>query len=232
MDPSSQVINDFKMDNAMAYVKKLNEEQKEVRVTMTAIFTLAAGWGLHKMRRDVGRLPWGFFRADKQMGVTVLVDVEGGKDLCPVTIWDAHKMTIIEVAKFINDKVQRAKKGKDENHNNSTNLANFIPSFLAQPLIFAVTYAGAVLGLTVKPLSLSPKSFGHTVLTNVGTLGYTSAIAPLCPALHQMSLLCTGAIQKRAVVGPDDKIGVANMMTMMATGDHRYGDAATFIPFF
>lgn len=111
-------------------------------------------------------------------------------------------------------------------------MANYIPSFIAQPLMFVGTYAGAVLGLEVKALALSEKSFGHVVLTNVGTLGYTSAIAPLCPVLHQMSLLCTGAIQKRAVVDKDDNITVANMMTMIGTGDHRYGDAATFIPFF
>lgn len=65
---------------------------------MSSVFLLAAAWGLYKMRRDVGRLPWGFFRASKKLGVTVLVDVEGGKDLVPVTIWDAHKMSIIEVA--------------------------------------------------------------------------------------------------------------------------------------
>ena len=61
------------------------------------------------MRRDIGRLPWGTFKAAKKLGVTVLVDVEGGKDLVPVTIWDAHKMTIFEIAKQVSTRVQRAK---------------------------------------------------------------------------------------------------------------------------
>ncbi len=40
-------------------------------------------------------------------------------------------------------------------------------------------------------------------------------------------------IEKRAVVDPEtDKISVAPMMTVAATGDHRYGDAAIFVPFF
>ena len=97
------------MDKAMAYVKKLNEEQKEVKITLTHVTTLSCAWGIYKMRRDIGRLPWGTFKAAKKLGVTILVDVEGGKDLVPVTIWDAHKMTIIEVAKFISAKVERAK---------------------------------------------------------------------------------------------------------------------------
>lgn len=47
-----------------------------------------------------------------------------------------------------------------------------------------------------------------------------------------MALLCTGKIEKRAIVGENDEIKVAHMMTMVATGDHRYGDAAIFLPFF
>ena len=78
---------------------------------------MSAAWGLYKMRRDVGRLPWGTFRATKKIGVTVLCDVQGGKDLVPVTIWDAHNMTIFEVAKYITERVQRAKAGKDARHN-------------------------------------------------------------------------------------------------------------------
>jgi len=172
------------MGNALAFVKKLNEEQKETRITMTHLMTLAAGWGLYKMRRDVGRLPFGTFKSSKKMGVTVLVDFEGGKDLVPVTIWDCHKMTIFEVAEYINEKVRKAKTGKDAQHNKSTQIVNFIPSFIAQPLMFFATYVAAVCGVTIEALSLKADSFGHVVVTNVGTLGYTSAIAPLCPVIH------------------------------------------------
>ena len=74
--------------------------------------------------------------------------------------------------------------------------------------------------------------FGHTVLTNVGPLGYKEAFAPLCPIAHTTSLICTGAIEKRPVVNEKGEIEIADMMTAVATGDHRYGDAAIFIPFF
>ena len=69
------------------------------------------------------------------------------------------------------------------------------------------------------------------VITNVGTLGYNAAFAPLCPNVHQMALLCCGKIEKRPIV-KDDAIVQANMMTLVATGDHRYGDAAIFLPLF
>lgn len=160
------------MDQAFAYVKKLNAEQKDVHITMTHVISHAAAWGLYKMRRDVGRLPWGTFKHSKKLGVTVLCDVEGGKDLVPVTFWDGHKMTIFELAKKITEKVGRAKKGQDKQHNNSTALANLIPSHIAQPLSFCLTYIAATVGISIPPLSLRNDAFGHLVVTNVGNMGF------------------------------------------------------------
>ena len=59
----------------------------------------ALAWAIYKQRRDIGRISWGSFKRSKKLGVTVLVDFQGGKDLIPVTVWDGHTMTIIEFAK-------------------------------------------------------------------------------------------------------------------------------------
>ena len=233
-DPTAYVVNEYQMDNAMDFVKKCNADQKDVHITMTHAITLSCAWGLYKMRRDVGRLPFGTFKHSKRIGVTVLVDVEGGKDLVPVTIWDAHKMSIFEVGKIITEKVQRAKSGKDDRHNKATAAANYIPSFVAQPFAFALTYLSATVGINLGFLGLRNDAFGHVVITNVGPMGYNSAFAPLCPPVHQIALICTGKIDKRAIVDKEDgdKIKVANMMTCVSAGDHRYGDAAIMQPFF
>lgn len=84
---------------------------------MTHLLGHALGWGLYKMRRDVGRLTWGFFTHSKKIGITCLVDVEGGQDLVPITIFDAHEMTVLEFAKKCSEKVNRAKNKKDDAHN-------------------------------------------------------------------------------------------------------------------
>ena len=145
------------------------------------------------MRRDIGHLPWGTFRNDKKIGITVLVDVEGGKDLVPVTIHDGHKMTVVEVAKKIAEKVAKAKSGKDKRHNQSTQLANYIPSFIAQPFAFCLTYLAANVGLNLSPFGVRGDTFGHIVLTNVGGMGFKEGFAPLCPPVHAFAYLCVGA---------------------------------------
>ena len=81
------------MDKALAYLDKLNENS-DVRITMTHLVGYASAWGAYKMRRDVGKLPYGSFKKSKKIGITVLVDVGMGEDLVPVTIHDGHKLTL------------------------------------------------------------------------------------------------------------------------------------------
>jgi len=97
-----------------------------------------------------------------------------------------------------------------------------------------MTYLAVMCGFNLSAVGLKGDSFGHVVITNVGPMGYTAAFAPLCPVLHQLSIICCGAIEKRAVVDKEDgdKIKVANMMTVVASGDHRFGDAAIMRPYF
>jgi len=76
---------------------------------MTHVMGHGLAWGLYKMRRDIGRITFGYFTHHKKIGVTVLVDVDGGKDLVPITIFDAHKITVVDFAKQCNEKVGKAK---------------------------------------------------------------------------------------------------------------------------
>ena len=75
---------------------------------MTHITAYGMALGMYQNRRDIGRLVWGYFKHSKKLGITVLVDVENGRDLIPVTVWDAHQGTIHEFAAKMNEKIKRA----------------------------------------------------------------------------------------------------------------------------
>lgn len=81
------------------------KEDKETHITMTHVLGYALACGLYSIRRDVGRMTFGFFTHSKKIGVTVLVDVEGGSDLVPITIFNAHEGTVFDFAKKCNEKV-------------------------------------------------------------------------------------------------------------------------------
>lgn len=79
-------------------------------------------------------------------------------------------------------------------------------------------------------MGLKKESVGHYILTNIGTLGMQQGFGPHCPPMRAMGLSCIGVVQKKAVV-IDDEIVIQDMMNTTQTGDHRYGDAAIWMPF-
>ena len=80
----------------------------------------AMAWGVYKQRRDIGNIVWGWYQPAKKIGITVLCDSKGGKDLVPVTIWNAHELEVEEIATFFHDKVNRAKQGTDKKYEEAT----------------------------------------------------------------------------------------------------------------
>lgn len=181
------------------------------------------------MRRNVGRISWGFFKHDKSVGTSCLVNVNDGSDLVPVTLWDAHKISLLEFAKQTNEKIGRARVGKDKDHKKATASANFVPSFILQPIGFILTYLSTNCGFSFKPLGMRSDAFGHVVVTNIGPFGLTQAFAPLCPPMHAIGFFCVGSVVKKPIVDPKTgEIVIADMMNVTMTGDHRFGDAAIF----
>jgi len=229
-DPTSFIIEDMNVTKTVQYVKELNESQKEQRITLTHVLGHGLAWGLYKMRRDVGRLTWGFFKYNQgRIGITILVDVEGGSDLVPITLWNAHELTLIEFAAKCNEKVSIAKNKKDVQHNKSTASAAFVPSFLLQPILSIGSYINVNLNIPIPQMGLHKESVGHYVLTNIGSLGMQQGFAPICPPLRMMGLTCAGKVVKTPWV-VDDKIVIQDIMNTTQTGDHRYGDASIWVP--
>ena len=115
-DPSAYINVDFHTEAARKHTEKLNEGIKDdpnKKVTFNTIMVKAIAWGAWKQRRDWGRIVFGFFRPLKEMGITVLCDA-GGRDLVPVTIWNAHEMTLPEIALYLNEKVIKARNFQDK----------------------------------------------------------------------------------------------------------------------
>jgi pyruvate/2-oxoglutarate dehydrogenase complex dihydrolipoamide acyltransferase (E2) component len=60
-DPTVYAPLLYDVTKTLQYIKKINEEQKEAKITMTHIFAMAMAWALSRNRRDAGRLYWGNF---------------------------------------------------------------------------------------------------------------------------------------------------------------------------
>jgi hypothetical protein len=78
---------------------------------MTHIIAMGYAYFLAKSKRTIGRIRCGNFHAATELGLTVLVNVDGGKDLAAVTCWDTHKKSLKEHEEFLKAKAERMKKG-------------------------------------------------------------------------------------------------------------------------
>lgn len=161
----------------------------------------------------------------------MLVDVDGGQDLAAVTLWDQHDSEIMDIVKVCNEQIMRTKKKQNTDHNESTKLFPYLPSWFLGILTQVGSYLIQQMEVSVPPLKLKANQFGHMVLTNVGAIGMEEGIAPMPFSLHAMSCICAGkAIKKPVVV--DDEIVVRDICKLVFTTDHRFGDAANALPFF
>ena len=106
-----------------------------------------------------------------------------------------------------------------------TKIVDFIPTFLLGPILTIVGYMSEECGWNLPMFKVKENSFGHVVLTNVGSMGMAAAFAPLPVHVRCEMLLCSGCVEKKAVV-IDDKIEIRPMMSAVITFDHRYGDGA------
>lgn len=75
---------------------------------------------------------------------------------------------------------------------------------------------------------MKANAFGHVVLTNIGSIGLEYGFAPLPCPMHACIVACAGKITKKPVV-KDDQVVIRDMMTIVYTVDHRFGDAAVLV---
>lgn len=70
----------------------------------------------------------------------MLVDVEGGNDLVPVTLWEAQDKSVFEIAGSLNEQVQRTKKKQNQEHNEVTKIFTILPTYVLGALTSVCSY--------------------------------------------------------------------------------------------
>ncbi len=59
-DPSAYLVVDYDVTKALPYLQKLNKVQTEQKITMTHLMSKGLAIASAKMRRDFGRIKWGY----------------------------------------------------------------------------------------------------------------------------------------------------------------------------
>lgn len=156
--------------------------------------------------------------------MSCLVDIGGGKDLALVCVQGVDKMSIEDIASFLNDKAQKMKKSDGgEQHKKQTGGFKILPAFLVGFFSELFSFIAFRLRISLPFMGVSKDSLGSACVTSIGGLGFEDATAPFTPFANWSILLSANAVMKQAVV-EGDHVVVGNVMNCNFVVDHRYVD--------
>ncbi|MBU0528293.1 2-oxo acid dehydrogenase subunit E2 [bacterium] len=196
------------------------------KITMTSIITSAVARSLAfdapEMNCFVRR---GRVVPRDYIDVMVSVLIQGGQEMSAVKIESAHTKTVLEIAKELKEKAADARKGTEEASMKNKYILSKIPWPFRKWTYLLIRLLVYGLGIKWKALGLSEHSFGSIMVTNVGTLGLTTALPALMPVAKLPGVISMGKYEQRPAVVKGE-IVIRTFLSGGAVFDHRIVDGA------
>jgi len=206
----------------LAYVERARAET-DVDVTLLHVVGTAVGRVLRSEPDINARVVFGRIQPYPTCDVGFAVDIEGGKDLAPVTVRSIDTKTPLDVAREIIAGAQRLRGGADRHHRRSSGIIRWTPTVLMRP---ALAVAGLLVGgIGVGAFGQPAFPLGAAFVSNVGSLGLDEAFLAPVPFARAPLYLAVGAVHDGAVV-VDGEVVVRPQVVITATADHRLIDGA------
>ena len=200
--------------------------QSGSKITMTHFFLLAIARGFETAVPELNcYLRLGKITTRTSVDATLSVLIKGGTEMGSVLVREANRHTLSSLSVWLNDELQKSRKGLESATMSNKNLLSDIPWPFRNWLVRVVKFFTVDLGLNFRPLGLSASSFGSFVLTNIGTIGIDIGYPALLPLSNVSSVIAMGQAQSKAVV-INNEIQIRRIITLSAAMDHRLADAS------
>ena len=201
------------------------KRKKGLKITATYVITLAVARALAK---DVPEMNAYIKRGNvvKRDMISAMVSVllkEG--QMGSVKIDHANLLTLEEFSKAMKEKVQKSRKGDENDTMQSKHMLSSIP-WPFRNWVFALYKLITIdWGITLPFMGLNSNSFGSFVVSNIGSVGLDTGYPALLPSSNVSIVLIMGATYKKPAV-INDEIVPRRIMTLSAVLDHRVVDAS------
>ena len=207
---------------ALAHLAALRAEHG-VRVTLTHLVGAALGRALRDVPEARFRVVLGRLRPIDEVTIAFAVDIEDGRDLAPVRVHDADRLTTLEVARAVEEGARTVRAGQDRSFRRSSSIMRAVPIWAMRPV---VNVASLVTGGLGRGLFGQPgRPLGTAFVSNVGTLGLEEAFLAPVPFARVPVYLAIGAVRDRPVVVGTEVVARPTCV-LVATADHRIVDGA------
>jgi pyruvate/2-oxoglutarate dehydrogenase complex dihydrolipoamide acyltransferase (E2) component len=208
---------------ALAYLEK-ERARTGLKLTFTHLAgkAVAATLARHPQLNSVLRFGRLYQRRDVDVFFQVASDA-GGKDLSGLTIRNADRKSIAQIATEMQQNAVMIREKGDPAFRQVKRTMGAFPGFLARTLLNLTGFILYTLNVWTPILGAPRDAFGSVMVTSIGSLGLDMGLAPLVPYSRVPVVIAVGAVRETPVVR-DGKIVVGQVARLCATFDHRVID--------
>ena len=223
VDPSVYGFLEVDATHALAWIEEVRA-RTGVHVTITHLVGKAVADAL-AARPDVnaivrrGRGIW----ARDQVDVFFQVARDGGEDLLGALVERADEKDLVTIATELERLAKRVRAHRDPSLDLTARLMQRLPEMLVGPAMKAAEALTYDLGIDLRRLGIPYDAFGSVMVTNVGTFGLRTALAPLVPFARTPLVIAVGAATDTPVA-VEGRIEVRPVLSLGVTLDHRILD--------
>jgi len=222
-DPSVYGVIELDVEPALEYLARINATSA-AKTTLSHFVgkVVADTLALHPDLNCVLRFGKLYPRTDVDIFFQVATDAQG-QDLSGVTVRQADKKSIIEIATELKSEVKQVRHAGDPRFKQTKKTMQLIPGFMVSTILNLLGFILYSLNIW-SPIFGAPKdAFGSCMITNIGTLGLGLALAPLIPYSRVPFLLSVGSVMDKPIV-KDGQVRAGKVMQIGVTVDHRLID--------
>lgn len=225
-DPTVYGTLTVRMEKAMAYIERFREVHG-VRLTVTHLVAKAVAEALKRCPDANAILRFNKIYLRNRVTLSVLVvqtdQGDGKTDLTAAKIDDADKKSLLEIAKEMQEAVDKVRQRKDQALEKSKGTVQKIPFVFMNLFLKLLAFLMYTLNIDLSFAGMPKDAFGGATITNVGSLGLDVAYVPLVPYTRVPIFVAPGAVADEPVVD-DGKVVAGKVMRINASFDHRFID--------
>lgn len=216
----------FRMEKALEYIARFRAHTGR-RLTVTHLVTKALALALKACPSANAIIRYNkiYLRQHVDISVLVVITHEDSDqvDLSMVKVKDADQISLLDMIDRLESRIEKVRTGKDKELQSTRNSMRWIPTFLMNFFLKMLSFFLYTLNLNLTWAGLPRDAFGSAVVTNVGSLGLSTAFVPLVPYTRVPIFIAPGEAYDAPVVD-DGALAVGKVMEVNATFDHRLID--------
>ncbi len=165
-----------------------------------------------------------FFTVSLNAEVTGDGEAASATDLSGAVVRRVNEKTPWQIARELNEKVNRIRSGHDPMFRISKAISWVLPPMLLRAFLAGTTLITEDLQIPLPLLGLEARPFGSLLVTNIGSFGLDRAFPPMPTMCHTPVGIAVGAVKQVPVVDTDGQIVARPILPVAAGIDHRFID--------